>query len=163
MSKIESVFKWLGTHFLHWLVLTILVLYTYAKFYQHPYTGFRVDTKGEVILLFEQAENESALKVGDQLIQVNSERWAELKSNLRQPLLDGVRPGQILTLLIELQGHEIQIFWRVPNSTSAEFQDLLISEGWLGFFFWASGTIALLALRPRDRRWSLVIPFNYLT
>src|SRR5258706_16033 len=163
MSKIETVFKWLDTRFLHWLVLAILILYTYAKFYQHPYIGFRVDAKGEVILLFEQAQNESALKVGDQLIQMNSERWAEFKANLRQPLLDGVRPGQTLTLLIERQGREMQIFWHVPNSTSAEFQDLLISEGWLGFFFWVAGTMALLALRPRDERWILVIAFNYLT
>src|SRR5258706_11590024 len=94
---------------------------------------------------------------------MNSERWAEFKSNLRQSLLDGVRPGQTLTLLIERQGREMQIFWHVPNSTSGDFQDLLISEGWLGFFFWVAGTMALLALRPRDERWILIIAFKYLT
>jgi signal transduction histidine kinase len=65
--------------------------------------------------------------------------------------------------LVERDGQKFLIPWTVRGPNSGEIRDLLISEGWLGFFFWAAGTFASLTLRPKDERWRLFIAFNYLT
>jgi signal transduction histidine kinase len=163
MKKIETVAQRIIELTLPWLVLAILILYTYAKFYEHPYAGFRLNAKGDVILIFALGENGSALQIGDQVTQVNTLSWEDFHSDLRKRVFEDIRAGQVIQLAVIRNGQALQIPWQVPESTAAEFQDLLVSEGWLGFFFWLAGTIALMGLRPRNERWVLFISFNYLT
>src|SRR3990172_8759692 len=101
MNTINTAFKFTFERILHWAVLVILVLYTYAKFFEHPYVGFRVDTSGHVILIFTDDGGESGLQIGDHLIQVDSVRWDDFQADLRKRLFDKVQPGQVLSLLVE--------------------------------------------------------------
>ena len=39
-------------HSIPWLVLGLLLVYTYAKFFEHPYAGFRADPSGHVMYVF---------------------------------------------------------------------------------------------------------------
>src|SRR5829696_152317 len=163
MNTIKAVLNVIFLRILPWVVFFILVIYTYAKFYEHAYVGFRPDTDGRVILIFSKEENANGLQIGDRLIQIDSLRWDDFESDLQKRLFEKVKPGEDLSLLVEREGRELPIAWRVPASNSGELRDLLFSEGWLGFFFWIAGTFTLLALRPKDERWYLFVAFNYLT
>jgi two-component sensor histidine kinase len=144
-------------------VLGVLLIYTYAKFFEHPYTGFRLDSAGKVFLIFVEQETEPILQVGDQVIEIDSVRWEDYSEDLRLKIFENATPGKIIDLLVERENQTILIPWIVAGPNLGEIRDLLISEGWLGFFFWIAGTFALLTLRPRDTRWRLFIAFNYLT
>lgn len=163
MNTIKTVSNVIVPRILPWVVFFILLVYTYAKFYEHAYVGFRADTDGRVILIFTGEGDGADLQIGDRLIQVDSVRWEDLQSDLQKRLFKKVQPGDVMSLLVERDGQESPIAWRVPASNSEELRDLLFSEGWLGFFFWIAGTFTLLALRPKDERWYLFVAFNYLT
>ncbi|HEX5943029.1 MAG TPA: hypothetical protein VFY66_12170, partial [Anaerolineales bacterium] len=163
MNTIKTVSNVIVSRTLPWVVFFTLLVYTYAKFYEHAYVGFRADTDGRVILIFTGEGDGADLQIGDRLIQVDSVRWEDLQSDLQKRLFKKVQPGDVMSLLVERDGHESPIAWRVPASNSEELRDLLFSEGWLGFFFWIAGTFTLLALRPKDERWYLFVGFNYLT
>jgi signal transduction histidine kinase len=145
------------------LVLVILLIYTYAKFFKHPYTGFRMDSRGNVFLIFVEQELEPALQIGDHLIKVNSQMWEDFRADLQKTIFDDIQPGQIINLLVQRGDSQLLIPWKSAGPNPGEVRDLALSEGWLGFFFWFVGTFALLTLRPKDERWRLFIAFNYLT
>ncbi len=148
-------------YILPWLVLAILLLYTYIKFLEHPYIGFRINGEGEVYALF--VKPTADLRVGDRLVRIHSTNWEELHSDLTRPLFGKVEAGQPIDFKIDRNGERFDLTWLAPGFNRAEALDLLISEGWLAFFFWGAGTFTLLTIRPCDRRWRLLIAFNYLT
>lgn len=76
---------------LPWFVLAILLFYTYAKFFGHPY-GFRWDSSGTIIYVFDK-QPEPSLKVGDQIMQIGPLRWEEFQADLRKPFFEGYKPG----------------------------------------------------------------------
>lgn len=162
MSRQKEFPKLAFNQALPWIVLAILLVYTYAKFVEHPYLGFRMGPPGNVILIFSEG-SDTALQIGDQIIEIDSVRWEDFRSDLRRNIFDNVQTGQTLPLLIDRNGEQISIPWMVSGFNIPEFIDLLISEGWLGFFLWMVGTFTLLSLRPKDTRWQLIIAFNYLT
>ena len=134
MNKPKESPQFIFDKFLPWVVLAILLLYTYAKFFEHPYIGFRVGPPGDVILIFVERGAQPTLEVGDQIIEIDSVRWEDFLLNLRMNIFEDVRPGQVLSLLFERGRQQISIPWKVPGFNLPDFIDLLISEGWLGFF-----------------------------
>jgi signal transduction histidine kinase len=163
MNKRKEQTKFIFENAIPWLILAVLLIYTYAKFFQHSYLGFRVDSTGQVIFVFDGGLTEPTLRVGDQLIQVDSMRWDDFRSDLRKVIFPNVQPGQVVSLLIERDGRELTIPWKAAGPNRSEIVDLVVSEGWLAFFFWLVGTLTFLNLRPKDERWYLIIAFNYLT
>jgi signal transduction histidine kinase len=145
------------------IVLVFLLIYTYAKFFEHPYTGFRLDSRGNVFEIFVEQQTEPFLQVGDRVIKIDQVTWENFQTDLRKSIFDHVRSGEVINLLVKRGDQDLLIPWGPAGPNSGEIRDLLISEGWLGFFFWMAGTFALLALRPKDERWRLFIVFNYLT
>lgn len=159
MNKRNQVIE----HILPWVVIAILLIYTYAKFFQHAYLGFRPDSSGDIVLIFDSTSAEGSLTVGDRLLKVGSIGWDEFRMDLRRTIFERVSRGQIVPLVVDRHGQELTIPWIATGPTFAEINDLLISEGWLAFVFWGVGTITLLNFRPKDIRWRLMIAFNYLT
>lgn len=162
IERFESDGSSLLSRLLPWVMLAILAIYTFGKFYAHPYTGFRVGPPGDVIMIFAD-EASSGLKIGDQIIQVGPVTWDEYRGELRNPIFSGVQRGDEIPLVIERDGVRMTIDWIAAGFNPSEFLDIFISEGWLGFFFWLAGTFAYYSQRPRDARWRLMIGFNYLT
>ena len=149
-------------HTLPWLVLAILLIYTFAKFFGHPY-GFRFDpSTGEVLFVFVE-QHEPTLMVGDRLLQVGTVRWEDFTSDLRKSFFEGVKPGEIVPIKVERDDQTLTIPWTYPGINPEETKDQLLSEWWLVYFFWLAGTLTILLLRPRDTRWSLLAAFNFLT
>lgn len=162
MTQSRQSGRYTLTQALPWVVLGVLLLYTYAKFVEHPYLGFRVGPPGDVIIIFSDV-GETGLRLGDRLVQAGPVTWDEYQSDLRKIIYPGLQRGQEFPLIVERDDELIQIPWKASGFNTPEFLDLFFSEGWLGFFFWAAGTISFLVVRPRDIRWRLMIAFNYLT
>ena len=148
---------------LPWIVLAILLLFTYVLYFETPYEGFHWDSQGVVVKIYTENKLEPTLHVGDRLVQVGSVDWKSFQSNLRQQIFVGVQPGEKVPLVIERNGQRLDILWEYPGPTWGEVNDQLSSQGWLAYAFWAAGTLSLLSLRPKDERQRLLVAFNYLT
>jgi len=163
MNNRKEVTTTIIEHVLPWVVLAILLVYTYAKFFQNPYLGFRTDARGNIVFVFAHAGTESALRVGDRILQVDSKSWDYYLEDLRNVIFERVPAGETVWLRVERNGQRFTVPWISPGPTFPEILELAISELWLAFVFWGVGTLMLLNLRPKDIRWRLLIAFNYLT
>ena len=164
MAKFRKRLMSILEHVLPWVMLSILSLYTYGKFSEHPYSGFRWDTQtGKVIAIFVEEQSDSSLQIGDRLIKIGPTYWTDFHADLRKTIFEDVRVGQIVPLVIERARQETTIAWRYPGPNRDEILDLIVNEGWLAFIFWAVGTLTLILVRPKDERWYLMVAFSYLT
>lgn len=145
------------------LVLAFLLTYTYARFFEHPYQGFRSDSDGKVIYIFANHGSNPTLKLGDRLIQLGDITWSEYRDDLQRRVFEGVQTGDIVPIVVERDGQFMTIPWRFPGPNRDEIVDLIVSESWMVYIFWVAGSLALFNLRPKDQRWALLIAFNYLT
>ncbi|MDD5467725.1 MAG: hypothetical protein PHS96_07945 [Anaerolineales bacterium] len=147
---------------LPWLVLAILLTYTYSKFFMHPY-GFRFGTQtGRIMHVFIQ-QPEPTLRVGDQLVQVGPVRWEDFYADLRVTFFKGAKPGDVVPVVVVRNDQTLTIPWTYPGLNPGDFYDQLPSEWVLAYFFWIAGTLTILLLRPKDERWLLLAGFNFLT
>ena len=144
-----------------WFVLAILLFYTYAKFFGHPY-GFRWDSSGIIIYVFDK-QPEPTLKEGDKIIQIGPLRWDEFRADLRKTFFEGYKPGDVVPIVIERDGQTLDISWRFSYFNRDEFFDQFFSEWGMAYFFWLAGTLTILFIRPKDDRWLLMALFNFLT
>jgi signal transduction histidine kinase len=144
-----------------WLVLAILLTYTYTKFFQHTY-GFSWRSTGIVAGLFVDP-NPSTLQVGDKLIQVGPVQWGDYIFDLRKTFFDGARPGDVIPIRVTRNGQTLTVPWKYPGINWGDFYDQLISEWVVAYFFWIAGLLTVLLLRPKDVRWRLIAAFDFLT
>jgi signal transduction histidine kinase len=153
---------WIFEHVLPWLVLVILLTYTYAKFFRHSY-GFRVEpSTGLIVFVFDE-QPEPTLKVNDLVLQIGSVLWEDFDANLSRSFFEGYKPGDTVSIQVERGGQQIDISWKYPHSNEEEFRDQLESEWWLAYFFWVAGFLTILLVRPKDDSWVLMSLFNFLT
>jgi signal transduction histidine kinase len=157
----RNSFQGIAENTIPWLILAILLSFSYAKFFLHPY-GFDWDSKGNIYLVFVK-QPEPTLKVGDRLIQVGSLTWEDFHADLRRTFFAGVKPGEIVPIEVERAGQRITIPWRLPGINHGEVIDQFFSEWFMAYIFWLAGTLSLLVLRPKDERWGLLSAFNFLT
>lgn len=145
-------------------ILAILLFYTFVRFLDYPYLGFRPDTTGYVVRIYVNNNSMQPLQLGDRLVEIDGLRWDEFKADLRKPIvINHVEPGQILNLKIERNGILKDISWTFPGENASELFHLIVSEFWLAYAFWLAGLLTLIHMRPKDERWRLMMAFNYLT
>ncbi len=144
-----------------WLVLIILLTYSYAKFFMHPY-GFRWSSAGIVEFLFVYPDPPT-LQVGDRLVQIGDVRWADFSADLRKTFFDGARAGDIVPIMVERGGQALTVPWTYPGLNAGDFYDQLPSEWIIAYFFWVAGLLTILLVRPKDVRWRAIAAFNFLT
>ena len=162
MPGFKDVLKKAVEYALPWLVLAVLLAYSYAYFFQRAY-GFRWGTQDAIISRILVNEREPTIHVGDKLVQVGSVTLQSFKNNLRQNLFEGTQPGQVVPITVERGGQLITVQWRLPGPTPVEQREQLFGPWFLAYFFWVAGTVTVLVLRPRDERRFLMAAFNFLT
>lgn len=161
MDESTQRLKKIADQTLPWIVLLILLIFTFAKFFRHPY-GFSWEPDGRIYILFVH-ESEPTLKVGDQLVRVGNVNWNDFHTDLRKSFFEGVQRGQVVPVVVERSGQILTIPWVLPGVNQGEVYDQLFSEWFLGYAFWIIGTLVVLFLRPKDERWWLLAAFNFLT
>ena len=145
-----------------WLVLILLLFYTYAKFFGHPY-GIRWSSSTGIIIYVFDKQPEPTLKEGDQIIRIGDVTWDEFSKDLRKTFFVGARPGDVVPIIVERDGQKINIDWVYPNFNRDEFWEQFYSEWGIAYLFWWAGLLTILFIRPKDDRWLLMSLFNFLT
>ncbi|MFN8494529.1 MAG: ATP-binding protein [Caldilineaceae bacterium] len=147
-----------------WVVLGVLLLYTYGEIGYAPYLGFSyAPSSGVITEVFVSPPFEQKLEPGDQLQQVGSVTWPMYLANLRQPLFAHVKNGQSLAILIKRNGKIQTIRWRIPEPTFWDVISRLFNVWWLAYLFWLAGAATVLLVRPKDERWRLFVAAYFLT
>ena len=147
---------------LPWIVLAILAVFTYARFFIVPYAGFEFSLDS-ITLVFDPDIQEELLVPGDHLVQVGSLRWDDFLADLRQTVFHGFEPGQSVPIQVERDGEQVLVNWIFTGPTREQVTVRLSEHWWLSYIFWIAGMATLLTIRPRDIRWRLLIALNFLT
>ena len=146
------------------LVFLAISVYTYVAFFVAPYPGFEFNRgSGQVTALQTVQNTNPRLKVGDYLEKIGPASLEEFKSNAHLALFQGYRPGEQVPLVVRRGNQRFTLNWTMVGPTVETVRTRLMDVWWLAYVFWAFGTAAYLFVRPRDRRWALLVAFNYLT
>lgn len=162
MPKIRIPARIQSEHLIAVGVFVLLLLFTYAEFFEIPYVGFSYapDT-GRVANVFDPAVGDG-IKAGDLISQIGPLSWQEFLAN-GQRFFAEIKPGQTLPFVVNRDGETLQVSFIYPGvdwrQISYRFLDIWV----LAYVFWAMGTVALLFIRPKDERWILLISAAYLT
>jgi signal transduction histidine kinase len=162
MKTSNSAFWLLIEQVVPWLVLAILLTYSYAKFFRHSY-GLRTEPSTGLVMAVFDKQPEPTLRVNDRIIQIGSVLWEDLQEDLSRSFFEGYDPGDIVPITVERDGQPINISWKYPAFNRAEFFDQLNSEWWIAYAFWLAGILTVLLVRPKDDSWLLMSSFNLLT
>ena len=147
-------------------VLAFLLVFTYGLLFLVPYPGFYFNpTDGAVRTIFEDLAPATVphLRVGDILKSVGSISFEEYRSSGTSNFFSTYQRGDIVALVIERNGTTINVPWVYAGFNSAEFETHFFNVWWLAYIFWIVGTVTQIFMRPKDKRWTLFIAFNYLT
>lgn len=162
MNRFNETLRKALEYVLPWLVLAVLLTYSYADFFRHPY-GFRWSGSDGMISKVFVTEREPTIHVGDKLVRVGSTDLQSFQRDLRKELFEGVKPGDIVPVTVKRGDQFITVQWMLPGTNAGEVGDQLFGEWFLAYFFWLAGTLTLLVIRPRDDRWFLLAAFDFLT
>lgn len=163
MKTRANVLRWILEIAVPGLVLAMLLTYTYAKFFKHSY-GFRAEpSTGRVVFVFDR-QPEPTLREDDRILQIGSVQWADIQTDLDRSFFQGYEPGAIVPMTVERDGQTLKIDWIYPSGPiRAEVLEQLVSEWFMAYFFWLSGVLTILLVRPKDDSWLLMSLFNFLT
>jgi signal transduction histidine kinase len=97
------------------------------------------------------------------LIKIGSVSWDEFQADLTTVFFHGIKPGEVVPIVVERNGQIVQVAWMYPGFNQAEFIEQFISEWGIAYIFWLAGLLTVLHVRPRDTRWLLMAAFYFLT
>jgi signal transduction histidine kinase len=146
-----------------WSVLLVIVLFTFAKFYVTPYSGFTYQSDGTVAFVNVLADPQAAVQVGDQLLEVGGLRWEDFQRDLWLPIFEGAQTGQVVPITLRRGEQTLTVPWVYPGPTPEEWRGRLVSDWFLAYVFWLAAAFTIFLVRPRDNRWWLLVAFNLLT
>ncbi len=141
------------------VILTVIIIYTYTLFDGMPYLGFYYSYRDEITSIFVP---EAEILMGGRIRKVGGVEWGDLKRATLSPLFEGLEPGDLVQMTIEKDGRLMDIAWTLPLDTTNELAARVRSTWWLPFVFWLAGTVTWFAIRPRNRVWELLVAFNML-
>src|SRR5690349_1933618 len=142
MNKAADPLKKIAEYILPGLVFIILSTFLFAKFFRHPY-GFGWESSGKIYIVFTK-QPEPTLQVGDQLMQIGPLSWEAFHADLLKTFFNGVKPGEVVPVVVARKGQVFTIPWRLPGINKNELLDQLFSEWFFSYIFWLVGTVALL-------------------
>jgi signal transduction histidine kinase len=160
-NRFREILKNGAAYVLPWIVLAILLVYSYADFFQHTY-GFRWrGGDGTITAVFVNA-SEPTLHVGDRLVRVGPVDFQTFHNDLRAKLFEGFIEGQFVPVTVQRGDGLITVQWMLPGLNPGEIRDQFLGPWLLAYSFWFAGTLTLLVVRPRDERWFLLGAFDFI-
>lgn len=142
-----------------WVIFSIITYYVGIFLFNAPALDFNF-SRGTITDVLSSEPN---LAVGDKIIQVGKKDWDSLEKDLANPIFGDFEAGDQIPLLILTEGGEeklVSVTWRIL--TSKEFFARGSYQWVFGYFFWFSGTLVFLSVRPRDTRWRLMVTYLFL-
>lgn len=162
-NRLNYLFQILLDDWLPWLVLPILVLYTYLEIVHAPYIGFSFSpSRGVVQTIWVDAPGYN-LRANDLIVSVDGVGWHAEQVQFHNTLLSYLQTDDLLNLEIERAGEKHFVTWRVPGVNAQEFVNRVFNVWILGYVFWLAGMATTLLIRPRDTRSRLFTAFFVLT
>ena len=162
MKPFSEGFKKALEYVLPGVVLVILMTYSYADFFRHPY-GFRWGTPDGTVSKVFVNEREPTIHELDRIMQVGSVDMETFRNHLRQGLFEGRNAGDVVPIVVQRHDRLLTVQWRLPGLNAAETRDQIFGQWFLAYLFWIAGSATLLVVRPRDERWFLMAAFDFLT
>ena len=109
---------------LPWIILIILLAYTYAFFLVVPYSGFFFNpATGEIVTLYVKPASGNTLAVGDIISRIGPVARQSYVSNATQTLFNNTKPGDVVDMVVERAGKQITIPWTLPGVNQQEFRN----------------------------------------
>ena len=161
MQKIFSQRWQIHELFLPLFIFFILVWYTYGILIVAPYPGFAFDNNGRVVEISSTQTN--GLQIDDTLVQVGSTSWESYNKDSRVVFFEGAQAGQIVEITVNRDDQQIVVPWQYVGFDQDVFKTRLFNLWEVAFFFWISGAMAQVLIRPKDERRRLFIAANYIT
>ncbi len=140
------------------VVFLIYAFYAFSYVFATPYPGIEITSLGNGWLINDSIQD--AIEIEEVLVQIGDLTYEEYHDDwLRAPFL-GYEPGQTVPNVVTDDGETLELV--MPQPGADDRLKRLVATLWF-FPFWLAGTAILLFLRPRDRRWQLLIATMYLT
>ena len=137
MNAFKNSLWLISERFLPLFILVVMLFYTYAKFFEHPY-GMRWRSTGDIVRVFEQ-QPEPTVKLGDRIVQIGPLRWDEFQADLQKTFFEGATPGDVVPIVVERGGEIIHVSWTYPGFNKSEFLEQFYSEWAMAYVFWLAG------------------------
>lgn len=147
--------------FLSLAVLLGCLFFTYAYLVIAPFPGFEWDSQQLIITVESDTTKMNLIHTGDQLIAFGDLTWETYSTDRRRVPFEGLRTGDKTSITLVRDDKTLRMEWQMVGPTQASVVSRLVST-LIATPFWLVGTIVALFLRPRDKRWLLLISFNYL-
>lgn len=139
------------------IVLLIYVNYTFSFLFAVPYPGMELNLLRDGWLVSESVHDDIAS--GDYIIGIGSLTLDDFMVERMRVPFQGLRPGD--EVVVTVNPGERSVLLTMPEVTGQmRFRRLVTTLGFLPF--WLAGTAVLLLLRPRNKRWLLLVAFFYL-
>ncbi|MBN2084128.1 MAG: HD domain-containing protein [Anaerolineales bacterium] len=155
------------------VTLLICLFYGIAGTYIAPYSGIEYDAGWRIIGIANCLNNNSnrpewcaadadILAAGDQMISIGDLQYEDFLKNQDRIPFWGNQPGDTVSISIVRNGSPQTILWTlVSPALSDRFKNFIQMLVYIPF--WLAGTAVLILIRPRNRRWFLLVVFNYAT
>ena len=162
MQKITSRSLRPGDIFISFVVLALLLLYTYGLLVIAPYPGFYLNpSNGEVLDVYQPQSDK--IKEGDIVERVGSISLDDFHNDKTLNFFEGVQPGQTVEIAIQRNGKSQTVEWVYPTTRRPGFLSRFFNIWWLAYIFWLIGMATQLFMRPKDTKWRLFVASNYLS
>ncbi|UCG24228.1 MAG: PAS domain S-box protein [Chloroflexota bacterium] len=139
-------------------VFALYAFYALSYLLLTPYPGVEITTFVTGWRINDTVQPD--LEVEDVLVQIGDLSYDQYLEDWLSVPFRGYLPGEVVPNVIKDNGQEVDL--EMPQPSLDDRIKRLVTTLWF-FPFWLAGTAVLLFLRPRDRRWQLLIAIMYLT
>jgi PAS domain S-box-containing protein len=147
---------------LPWVILSILLLFTYSKFFIIPYIGFEF-SNGRVGNIFNPADIPDSLMVNDRIVKIGSVSMEEYKSDIHLTLFQDVDIGDAVPIKVLREGQELMVDWIIPGPTLNAIFGRMTGIWWIAYVFWFAGTSTIVFQKPEYPHKVRTIALFYLS
>lgn len=155
----ETLKQW-SELILSFLVLCLLILFSYTLVFLRPYIGFYLNANnGQVTLVNEEASN--FIQEGDIIIAINGVPTQEFNQSASNNPTIQTKVGEILHIELERDGKISTVDMPKPNRDYQFVVELLTGSWVIPYPFFGVGLITILFIRPRSKTRTLLYLFFY--